>query len=63
MFLGKKDIITMNYNSIICGHAAQVMSTWPDKCIDLIVTSPPYWQSDDGKSYESYILGLAIGVA
>ena len=48
----------MEYNQIICGNAAQVLAGFPDGCIDLIVTSPPYWQSDDGKSYESYILGL-----
>jgi DNA modification methylase len=48
----------MNYNQIICGNAAQVLADFPAGCIDLIVTSPPYWQSDDGRSYESYILGL-----
>jgi modification methylase len=45
-------------NQIHHGDAATVMADWPDGSIDLIVTSPPYWQSDDGKSYESYILGL-----
>ena len=29
-------------NAIICGDAAEVMATWPDECIDLTVTSPPY---------------------
>ncbi|HEY1932630.1 MAG TPA: site-specific DNA-methyltransferase [Acetobacteraceae bacterium] len=28
---------------LFCGHAAEVMGAWPDGCIDLIVTSPPYW--------------------
>jgi hypothetical protein len=37
-----KDIITM-MNTIQVGHAATVMADWPDGCIDLFVTSPPYW--------------------
>jgi modification methylase len=48
----------MSNNQIICGYAAQVLTGLRAGSIDLIITSPPYWQSDDGKSYESYILGL-----
>lgn len=29
-------------NKIICGDAAEVMAGWPNECIDLTVTSPPY---------------------
>ena len=29
-------------NSFICGDALQEMKNFPDECIDLIVTSPPY---------------------
>lgn len=29
-------------NSIICGDNVEVMATFPDACIDLVVTSPPY---------------------
>jgi site-specific DNA-methyltransferase (adenine-specific) len=29
-------------NEIICGDAAEVMIGWPNECIDLTVTSPPY---------------------
>lgn len=29
-------------NSVICGHALQVLQTFPDNFVDLIVTSPPY---------------------
>lgn len=29
-------------NEIVCGNAAEVMAGWPDECIDLTVTSPPY---------------------
>ena len=32
----------MNLDTIICGDNAAVMATWPDACIDLVVTSPPY---------------------
>jgi modification methylase len=30
---------------LICGHAAEVMRDWPDGCIDLVITSPPYWNA------------------
>ena len=29
-------------NKIICGDCLTVMKQLPDKCVDLIVTSPPY---------------------
>ncbi len=29
-------------NTIICGDAADVLAPLPDRCVDLIVTSPPY---------------------
>lgn len=32
----------MEYDTIICGDNAEVLATWPDACIDLVVTSPPY---------------------
>ena len=32
-------------NTLIRGHAAEVMRTWPDQSVDLIVTSPPYWNA------------------
>jgi site-specific DNA-methyltransferase (adenine-specific) len=35
-------------DSVICGDNAAVMATWPDACIDLVVTSPPY---DDLRKY------------
>jgi DNA modification methylase len=28
---------------LFTGHAAQVLARFPDGCIDLVVTSPPYW--------------------
>jgi len=35
----------LNYNSIICGDCEEVLKTFPDDSIDLIVTSPPYADS------------------
>ena len=29
-------------NKIICGDCIEVLKTFPNKCIDLVVTSPPY---------------------
>lgn len=49
-------------NQLICGHAATVMREMPDESVDLIVTSPPYWnaveyagQADAWPSYEAYL--------
>ena len=35
-------------NKIICGDNVEVLKTFPDDCIDLVVTSPPY---DDLRTY------------
>ena len=29
-------------NQIICGDCLEVMKDWPDKCVDLVLTDPPY---------------------
>jgi site-specific DNA-methyltransferase (adenine-specific)/site-specific DNA-methyltransferase (cytosine-N4-specific) len=34
--------MTMETNKILCGDCEEVMRSFPDNCIDLIVTSPPY---------------------
>lgn len=31
-------------NTIIQGHVLDVLRTLPDECIDMVVTSPPYWR-------------------
>jgi len=36
-------------NEVVCGDCRKVMSEWPEDCIDLVVTSPPY---NVGKEYE-----------
>ena len=32
----------MTPNTVVLGDNVTVLSTWPDACIDLVVTSPPY---------------------
>jgi len=38
-------------NTIICGDCLDVMKDWPDGCVDLVVTSPPY---DKLRNYKGY---------
>jgi len=38
-------------NTIICGDCLDVIKDWPDGCVDLVVTSPPY---DDLRDYKGY---------
>ena len=35
-------------NKIICGDCLEVMKDWPDNCVDLVLTDPPY-----GMNYHS----------
>jgi DNA modification methylase len=30
-------------NTIICGDAVKVLKKLPDECVDMVLTSPPYW--------------------
>ena len=41
----------MRENKIICGDCLEVMKEWPDNCVDLVVTSPPY---DKLRTYDGY---------
>jgi len=39
-------------NKIICGDCLKVMKDWPDNCVDLVLTDPPYgigFEYDSGK--------------
>jgi DNA modification methylase len=52
-------------NRLLTGHAAQVLAGFPAGCIDLVVTSPPYWTAveyDQGgnpwSSYEAYLADM-----
>lgn len=38
----------MTPNTIIQGDCLKILRTWPDRCVDLIVTSPPY---EDARTY------------
>ena len=40
---------------ITCGDCKTVLATYPDECIDLTVTSPPY---DDLRDYKGYTLSI-----
>jgi len=40
--------VLFSLDSVICGDNCEVMRQWPDECIDLVVTSPPY---DDLRVY------------
>ena len=33
----------METNKIYCGHALEILKTFPDECVNCVVTSPPYW--------------------
>mgnify|MGYP000566109571 CR=1 FL=1 len=44
--VGSTDLFSLD--SVICGDNCEVMRQWPDECIDLVVTSPPY---DDLRTY------------
>ena len=52
-------------NRLFIGHAAEVLASFPDRCIDLVVTSPPYWTAveyEQGKnpwpSYAAYLADM-----
>jgi len=34
--------MTLPVNQIICGDCLDVMKDWPDDCVDLVLTDPPY---------------------
>jgi site-specific DNA-methyltransferase (adenine-specific) len=43
--IGKRIYTMKNHipkNTIICGDCEKVLQTFPDNCVDLIITSPPY---------------------
>jgi len=40
--LGKGAVRYMVENEIICGDCLSVMKDWPDGCVDLVLTDPPY---------------------
>ncbi len=40
-------------NQIICGDCLEVMRGWPDDCVDLVLTDPPYGIGETGKKNNS----------
>lgn len=59
---------TFQRDSVVAGDCLNVMEQMPNKCMDLVVTSPPYWDLKDygavaqigyGQSLEEYINGIA----
>jgi DNA modification methylase len=65
-----RESATLPVAQILVGHAAKVMAGWPSRSVDLVVTSPPYWNAVayDGlvappwgtgaRSYEDYLKEL-----
>ena len=45
-------------NSIICRDNVELLKTFPDECIDMVVTSPPYDSLWDYNGYELDLHGL-----
>jgi site-specific DNA-methyltransferase (adenine-specific) len=43
-------------NQIICGDCLEVMRDWPDNCVDLVLTDPPY--PDYHKEKYKYYAGI-----
>jgi len=37
----------MKVNQIICGHSLEILKNFSDECIDMVITSPPYWNLRD----------------
>jgi len=60
----------MQLDTIVCGDCLDVMAGMPDGCVDLVVTSPPYYDLKDygiatqigyGQSFDDY-LGSMVNV-
>ena len=47
----RKAKMDLPVNEIICGDCLEVTKDWPDNCVDLVVTSPPY---NIGIDYDTY---------
>jgi site-specific DNA-methyltransferase (adenine-specific) len=53
-------------NKIICGDSVEVLKTFPDNCVNLIITSPPYsnqrkktYQGKDESEYVEWFLTIS----
>lgn len=55
----------MQRDSVVCGDCVELMEGIPDESVDLVVTSPPYWNQrsySHWDSYEKYISDVAVWV-
>lgn len=52
----------MEINKVICGDSLEYMKTLPDKCIDLVLTDPPYWIWFDNKIRDNKINNWDISI-
>ncbi len=51
----------MQVNRIICGDCLEVMKDWPDNCVDLVLTDPPYPDYyKEEYSYKNNILNILV---
>ena len=53
--------MTLPLNQIIMGDCLEVMRDWPDGCVDLVLTDPPWnmgYFEDDKKPWAEYTLWL-----
>ena len=37
-------------NTVITGDCLEVMKQWPDKCVDLVLTDPPYGHNNNNNN-------------
>jgi len=49
--------VKMGMDKIYCGNCQEVMATFPDECVNLVVTSPPY---DNIRDYKGYTFGAEV---
>ena len=62
--IAENNVPTKYQNEIICGNSLSVMKDFPDNCIDLILTSPPYnfgleySSNDDANKWDNYFNNL-----
>jgi site-specific DNA-methyltransferase (adenine-specific) len=55
----EKEFLKDFINKIICGDCIEVMKRFPDNCIDLVITSPPYDNLRDYQEYNFNFEGIA----
>jgi DNA modification methylase len=56
----KKVIEGESLYAFLLGNCKEILSKFPDACIDCVITSPPYWKMrvyDVNKDYEQFIIG------